>query len=60
MNLADPDPTLPHRICNNHNKADGFERRIEVRDRFVYMGMGLTCLQLYLVENFRHSFELER
>ncbi|KAJ7904470.1 glycoside hydrolase family 2 protein [Mycena olivaceomarginata] len=31
------------RINNNHNKADGFERRIE----------------LYLVENFKHSFEME-
>ncbi|KAF9006424.1 glycoside hydrolase family 2 protein [Cyathus striatus] len=31
------------RINNNHNKADGFERRLE----------------LYLVENFRHSFEME-
>ncbi|KAF8076338.1 glycoside hydrolase family 2 protein [Lyophyllum atratum] len=31
------------RTNNNHNKADGFERRLE----------------LYLVENFRHSFEME-
>ncbi|KAJ3741170.1 glycoside hydrolase family 2 protein [Lentinula detonsa] len=31
------------RINNSHNKADGFERRLE----------------LYLVENFRHSFEME-
>ncbi|TFK43576.1 glycoside hydrolase family 2 protein [Crucibulum laeve] len=31
------------RINNNHNKADGFERRLE----------------LYLVENFKHSFEME-
>ncbi|KAG5639017.1 hypothetical protein H0H81_007925 [Sphagnurus paluster] len=31
------------RTNNNHNKADGFERRIE----------------LYLVENFKHSFEME-
>ncbi|KAG6919397.1 hypothetical protein DXG01_006280 [Tephrocybe rancida] len=30
-------------INNNHNKADGFERRLE----------------LYLVENFKHSFEME-
>ncbi|KAJ7667976.1 glycoside hydrolase family 2 protein [Mycena polygramma] len=32
------------RINNNHNKADGFERRLE----------------LYLVENFQHSFEMEK
>ncbi|KAJ7700040.1 glycoside hydrolase family 2 protein [Mycena rosella] len=32
------------KINNNHNKADGFERRLE----------------LYLVENFKHSFEMER
>ncbi|KAJ7498968.1 glycoside hydrolase family 2 protein [Mycena latifolia] len=31
------------RINNNHNKADGFERR-------------LAC---YLIENFKHSFEME-
>ncbi|KAJ7507752.1 glycoside hydrolase family 2 protein [Mycena galericulata] len=31
------------RLNNNHNKADGFERRLE----------------LYLVENFKHSFEME-
>ncbi|EKM80323.1 hypothetical protein AGABI1DRAFT_120351 [Agaricus bisporus var. burnettii JB137-S8] len=31
------------RVCNNHNKADGFERRLE----------------LYLVENFRHAFDME-
>jgi len=31
------------RINNNHNKATGFERRLE----------------LYLVENFKHSFEME-
>ncbi|KAJ7276352.1 beta-mannosidase [Mycena haematopus] len=31
------------RFNNNHNKADGFERRLE----------------LYLVENFKHSFEME-
>ncbi|KAF8165386.1 glycoside hydrolase family 2 protein [Crassisporium funariophilum] len=31
------------RTNNNHNKADGFERRLE----------------LYLVENFKHSFEME-
>ncbi|KAJ2931679.1 hypothetical protein H1R20_g5408, partial [Candolleomyces eurysporus] len=31
------------RTMNNHNKADGFERRLE----------------LYLVENFKHSFDLE-
>ncbi|KAJ3841473.1 glycoside hydrolase family 2 protein [Lentinula raphanica] len=31
------------RINNSHNKADGFERRLE----------------LYLVENFKHSFEME-
>ncbi|KDQ64291.1 glycoside hydrolase family 2 protein [Jaapia argillacea MUCL 33604] len=31
------------RTMNNHNKADGFERRLE----------------LYLVENFKHSFEME-
>ncbi|TFK28781.1 beta-mannosidase [Coprinopsis marcescibilis] len=31
------------RVNANHNKADGFERRIE----------------LYLVENFKHSFEIE-
>lgn len=31
------------RVNNNHNKADGFERRLE----------------LYLVENFEHSFEME-
>lgn len=31
------------RVCNNHNKADGFERRLE----------------LYLMENFKHSFEIE-
>jgi beta-mannosidase len=32
------------RIMNNHNKADGFERRLE----------------LYLVENFKHAFDIER
>ncbi|KAG8907051.1 hypothetical protein FRB99_005428 [Tulasnella sp. 403] len=32
------------RVMNNHNKADGFERRLE----------------LYLVENFRHAFDIER
>ncbi|KAF9075879.1 glycoside hydrolase family 2 protein [Rhodocollybia butyracea] len=32
------------RTNNSHNKADGFERRLE----------------LYLVENFKHSFEMER
>ncbi|KAJ6484976.1 glycoside hydrolase family 2 protein [Mycena vitilis] len=32
------------RTNNNHNKADGFERRLE----------------LYLVENFQHSFEMEK
>ncbi|TDL29523.1 glycoside hydrolase family 2 protein [Rickenella mellea] len=31
------------RTMNNHNKADGFERRIE----------------LYLVENFKHAFDIE-
>ncbi|EPQ58996.1 glycoside hydrolase family 2 protein [Gloeophyllum trabeum ATCC 11539] len=31
------------RTMNNHNKADGFERRLE----------------LYLVENFKHSFEMD-
>ncbi|PCH41492.1 glycoside hydrolase family 2 protein [Wolfiporia cocos MD-104 SS10] len=31
------------RVMNNHNKADGFERRLE----------------LYLVENFKHSFDLD-
>ncbi|KAF9247262.1 glycoside hydrolase family 2 protein [Melanogaster broomeanus] len=31
------------RLNNNHNKADGFERRLE----------------LYLVENFKHSFDME-
>lgn len=31
------------RFNNNHNKADGFERRLE----------------LYLMENFKHSFEME-
>ncbi|EAU84749.2 beta-mannosidase [Coprinopsis cinerea okayama7 len=31
------------RVCNNHNKADGFERRLE----------------LYLMENFRHAFDIE-
>ncbi|KAL6309741.1 glycoside hydrolase family 2 protein [Sparassis latifolia] len=31
------------RIMNNHNKADGFERRLE----------------LYLVENFKHAFDVE-
>ncbi|KIK65310.1 glycoside hydrolase family 2 protein [Collybiopsis luxurians FD-317 M1] len=31
------------RVNNSHNKADGFERRLE----------------LYLVENFKHSFEME-
>ncbi|RDB22567.1 Beta-mannosidase B [Hypsizygus marmoreus] len=31
------------RTNNNHNKADGFERRLE----------------LYLVENFKHAFEME-
>ncbi|KAI0089166.1 glycoside hydrolase family 2 protein [Irpex rosettiformis] len=31
------------RTMNNHNKADGFERRLE----------------LYLVENFKHAFDLE-
>lgn len=31
------------RICNNHNKADGFERRLE----------------LYLMENFKHAFDME-
>ncbi|KAF7798913.1 hypothetical protein EIP86_010141 [Pleurotus ostreatoroseus] len=31
------------RIMNNHNKADGFERRLE----------------LYLMENFRHAFDME-
>ncbi|KAF8897495.1 glycoside hydrolase family 2 protein [Infundibulicybe gibba] len=31
------------RLNNNHNKADGFERRLE----------------LYLMENFKHSFEME-
>ncbi|KAG6861004.1 hypothetical protein C0995_005024 [Termitomyces sp. Mi166 len=31
------------RTNNNHNKADGFERRLE----------------LYLMENFKHSFEME-
>jgi beta-mannosidase len=29
---------------NNHNKADGFERRLE----------------LYLIENFKHAFDTER
>lgn len=31
------------RICNNHNKADGFERRLE----------------LYLMENFKHAFDMD-
>ncbi|KAL4241994.1 Beta-mannosidase glycosyl hydrolase [Abortiporus biennis] len=31
------------RTMNNHNKADGFERRLE----------------LYLVENFKHAFDIE-
>lgn len=31
------------RVCANHNKADGFERRLE----------------LYLVENFKHAFDIE-
>jgi beta-mannosidase len=33
-----------YRIMNNHNKADGFERRLE----------------LYLIENFKHAFDTER
>jgi beta-mannosidase len=32
------------RTTVNHNKADGFERRIE----------------LYLMENFKHAFDMER
>ncbi|EIN10923.1 glycoside hydrolase family 2 protein [Punctularia strigosozonata HHB-11173 SS5] len=31
------------RVMNNHNKADGFERRLE----------------LYLMENFKHAFDIE-
>lgn len=49
---------------NNHNKADGFERRLEVNllcprvhDNGVLTRMGL---QLYLVENFKHSFQMDR
>ena len=32
------------RVVANHNKADGYERRLE----------------LYLVENFKHAFDIER
>lgn len=32
------------RTMNNHNKADGFERRLE----------------LYLMENFKHAFDIDR
>ena len=32
------------RITVNHNKADGFERRLE----------------LYLMENFKHAFDMDR
>lgn len=32
------------RTTVNHNKADGFERRLE----------------LYLMENFKHAFDMER
>jgi beta-mannosidase len=34
----------PRRTMNNHNKASGFERRLE----------------LYLMENFKHAFDTER
>ncbi|ELU41403.1 glycoside hydrolase family 2 protein [Rhizoctonia solani AG-1 IA] len=41
---GDKDERHPQsRIMNNHNKADGFERRLE----------------LYLVENFKHAFDIE-
>ncbi len=34
----------PFRTAVNHNKAAGFERRLE----------------LYLMENFKHAFDMER
>lgn len=37
-------PEAPCRSNCNHNKADGFERRLE----------------LYLMENFKHAFDMER
>ncbi|KII94824.1 glycoside hydrolase family 2 protein [Plicaturopsis crispa FD-325 SS-3] len=43
LNGDDTERYPQSRVNNNHNKADGFERRLE----------------LYLVENFKHSFEME-
>ncbi len=48
------------RLMQNHNKADGFERRLEVYLSFSQGRFSYRQWQLYLVENFKHSFEMER
>lgn len=55
---------------NNHNKADGFERRLEASHScllraFVRISNSrvthiVGIIQLYLVENFKHAFDIER
>ena len=53
---------------NNHNKADGFERRLEVGTLGPEAASVLphgtfahaSDLQLYLMENFKHAFDIER
>ncbi|KAG6900940.1 hypothetical protein C0993_004377 [Termitomyces sp. T159_Od127] len=47
------------RTNNNHNKADGFERRLEVWFKARVTGTFSNPSQLYLMENFKHSFEME-
>jgi len=51
------------RTMNNHNKADGFERRLEVSlHLFTFWAeeLSISILKLYLVENFKHAFDIER
>ena len=53
---------------NNHNKADGFERRLEVGTPGPEAASVLphgtfahaSDLQLYLMENFKHAFDMDR
>jgi len=63
ISVGDTDDGTLCRVNNSHNKADGFERRLEVHLPLLYMPTIIsffTPFQLYLVENFKHSFEMER
>jgi hypothetical protein len=51
---------VSYRVNTHHNKAAGFERRLEVGKSDVFTYLFTYATQVYLVENFRHSFEMER